>query len=173
MEDEKAINQQRMEKDNFFKHSPYSPLTPEQRRNFQGLSYFPFNPKYRFVVELKLFQNQQKVRIITSKGTEQEYIRYGYFEFEVDGKKCMLSVYKQPNDDYLFLPFKDQTSGKETYGAGRYLEVERIGKNKYLLDFNLAYNPYCAYNDNWVCPLVPFENILPVPILAGEKRFEK
>lgn len=169
---EDIIEKIRREKDEYFKNSPYSPLTETQKLNFHGLSYFPVDPKYRFELKLNEFQNKAKIKIITSKGTEQEYIRYGYFEFEIDGEKCTLSVFKQPNSTYLFLPFKDQTSGNETYGAGRYLEIEKIKKNKYLLDFNLAYNPYCAYNDNWVCPLVPFENILRVPIYAGEKKLE-
>ena len=168
----KQIEEFRKEKDLFFKTSPYTPLTPEQQRKFQGLEYFQVEEKYRFIVELKELKNKTMVKIITSKGTEQEYIRYGVIEFEVDGTKCMLTVFKQPNSDYFFVPFKDKTTGKETYGAGRYIELEHIKGNKYILDFNLAYNPYCAYNDNWVCPLVPFENHLSVEIKAGEKAFK-
>jgi len=169
---QKQIEEFRKEKDMFFKTSPYTPLTSEQQEAFSGLNYFRVDEKFRFIVELKEFKNKTLIKIITSKGTEQEYIRYGFVEFEVDGVKCMLTVFKQVNSDYFFVPFKDKTSGKETYGAGRYIEIEHIEGNKYILDFNLAYNPYCAYNENWVCPLVPFENHLPVEIRAGEKSFK-
>ena len=110
--------------------------------------------------------------MMTSKGDEQDYIKFAYIEFQVDSVDCLLTVYMEDNSDYLFVPFKDKTTGEDTYSAGRYIELEKIGEKQYLLDFNLAYNPYCAYNDRWVCPLTPFENRLKIGINAGEKNFK-
>jgi len=168
---EELVNKARQEKDEFFKHSKHSPLTPAQQRSFQGLNYFEPDINYRFEVELQEYQNQQEVVIQTSKGDSQKYVRYGFIEFELEGKTNILSVYTQKGSKYFFVPFKDKTTGKETYGAGRYIEIDHLEKNKYILDFNFAYNPYCAYNDNWTCPLTPFENKLDVSIKAGEKKF--
>jgi len=165
------ITGNRMKKDKFFKESPHSPLTPQQKETFQELTYFPADEKYSFKVNLKQFSQQDTIDIMTSKGQVQKYIRYGHIEFEIDSETYMLTVFKQPNSDYFFVPFKDKTTGNETYSAGRYVEIEKESENNYELDFNTAYNPFCAYNDNWVCPLTPFENTLDVEIKAGEKNF--
>ena len=106
----------------------------------------------------------------TSTGDMQTYTRYGRFKFSVDGEEAELTIYKEKSS--YFLPFVDSLAGKETYGAGRYLEPEPLGNEKFLVDFNMAYNPYCAYNEYWSCPLTPSENRLQVPIKAGEKVFE-
>jgi uncharacterized protein (DUF1684 family) len=105
----------------------------------------------------------------TSTGDVQAYERYGKFSFEVEGVPVELTIYY--NETGYFLPFVDSLASKETYPAGRYLEPESLGKNRFRVDFNLAYNPYCAYNDYWSCPLTPFENRLKIPIRAGEKLF--
>ncbi|RLG12869.1 hypothetical protein DRN69_06365 [Candidatus Pacearchaeota archaeon] len=168
---EEMVFKSREEKDKFFRNHPYSPLTTEQKRKFKGLNYFEPNISYRYEVKINKYEDQRKVSIRTSKGTAKEYIRWGYIEFERDSKTNILSVFKQEGEDYFFIPFKDKTTGKETYSAGRYIEVENLGDDLYLLDFNFAYNPYCAYNDNWVCPLTPFENNLEIAIEAGEKKF--
>ena len=107
----------------------------------------------------------------TSTGDEQSYYRLGTVEFEVEGQPARLAVYKSAQHDELFLPFRDATSGKETYGAGRYLEPVESSDGKLLVDFNLAYNPYCAYSEHYSCPLPPLENWLKVPIRAGEKGY--
>jgi len=167
-----TIETQRLQKDNYFKNQHYSPLTEDQLSKFSCLEYFEINENLRFNVELKKYSQQQEVDIRTSTGVIQSYIRYGYVEFEVDGVLSSLTAYLQPNSDYFFVPFKDLTSGKESYGAGRYIEFEKTGKDQYILDFNTAYNPYCAYNDQWTCPLTPFENNLKVEIKAGEKSFK-
>ncbi len=168
---EEAVNQFRKQKDEFFKKSSQSPLTPAQRDKFEALSYFPPDINFRYEVEIVAYEKQKRIMIQTSKGIPQEYIRYGYIEFTVNDQICRLTVYKSEDSDYFFIPFKDKTTGKETYDAGRYIEVEHIKKNKYVLDFNFAYNPYCAYNENWICPLTPFENNLQCAITAGEKKF--
>jgi len=169
---QESIENQRTQKDNYFRNSHHSPLTKEQQEKFQGLSYFEINERLKFEVELREYSQKQEVDIRTSTGVLQKYLRFGYVEFEVEGELLRLTAYLQPNSDYFFVPFKDLTSGEETYGAGRYVELEKIGKSKYVLDFNQAYNPYCAYNDQWTCPLTPFENILKIQIRAGEKSFK-
>jgi uncharacterized protein (DUF1684 family) len=100
----------------------------------------------------------------------QNYDRFGRFHFEVDGEGVDLTVFQ--NEHGFFLPFADSLAGQETYGAGRYLEPELLSNGQLLVDFNLAYNPYCAYNAKWSCPITPAENRLKVPIRAGEKVFE-
>ena len=109
---------------------------------------------------------------------QREYIRWGEFRFEIDGKKCKLQAYKDsPDDTRLFVPFRDRTNGEETYGAGRYIdlheEADKTPDGKWILDFNKAYNPWCAYNSNYACPFVPPENWLDIPIYAGEKKFDE
>jgi uncharacterized protein len=161
----------RAEKDDFFKHHPQSPLTPEQRRDFDGLQYFPENDALRLEVQVERLVGQQPFQMQTSTGGVQEYVRYGKFKFQVDGKDAELTIY-QGDDDYYFLPFVDSLAGNETYPAGRYLEPEPLPGDRFLVDFNVAYNPYCAYNEMWSCPITPAENRLKVPIRAGEKLFE-
>jgi uncharacterized protein (DUF1684 family) len=99
----------------------------------------------------------------------QRYHRYGRFTFEVDGQPAELTIFA--GEHGYFLPFVDALANQETYGAGRYLEPEPLGGNRFRVDFNLAYNPYCAYNPNWSCPLTPFENRVKVEVRAGEKMF--
>ncbi len=159
----------RAEKDQFFATSRQSPLTREQRKDFKGLNYFPENPALRLVVSVEEFPQKDEIEMQTSTGSAQKYQRYGRFAFEVEGQKAQLTLYW--DGDNFFLPFADSLAGKETYGAGRYLEPEQTADNHFIVDFNLAYNPYCAYNDAWSCPLTPFENRLKVPVRAGEKIF--
>lgn len=160
----------RAEKDDFFKHHPQSPLTPEQRRGFTGLQYFPENNALRLEVQVERLFDQQPMQMQTSTGGVQVYVRYGRFKFQVDGEPAELTIYQ--NESGYFLPFVDSLAGKETYPAGRYLEPETLPGNRFLVDFNIAYNPYCAYNEMWSCPITPAENRLKVPIRAGEKSFE-
>lgn len=169
---EEDILKAREEKDAFFKNSPHAPLNETDKARFKGLNYFSVNKDFRFVVELKDYLEQRRVQIITSKGPLQDYIRFGYVEFMLPLVLKSLTVFKQPNSDYFFIPFKDKTTGKETYEAGRYIEIQHVKYKEYVLDFNTAYNPYCAYSDRWVCPLTPYENILDVEIPAGEKKYK-
>ncbi|HEY44322.1 MAG TPA: DUF1684 domain-containing protein [Anaerolineae bacterium] len=166
-----ALEQFRHHKDDFFRTDPHSPLTPEQKRNFAGLNYFPENPELDLIVEVERFDKGDMVQIQTNTGDVQTYERYGRFSFTIDGEEAELTIYH--NEFGLFLPFTDSLAGVETYGAGRYLEPEELPDDRFRVDFNLAYNPYCAYNPNWSCPLTPFENRLKVPIRAGEKVFEE
>lgn len=161
----------REEKNDFFASHPQSPLTPEQKRNFNGLSYFPENPALRFEAEVEAFPKQETIAMQTSTGDEQHYTRYGKFRFTVDGQPAELTIYASEHG--FFLPFGDSLANKETYGAGRYLDPYPLPSGKLLIDFNFAYNPYCAYNERWSCPLTLFENRLTAPIRAGEKLFDQ
>jgi len=170
-----AIEQERKEKDYSFREEADSPIPHELRSSFRGLEYYPLDPSFRFRVRLQVDPTQEVLRFPTSKGPEQEYVRHGFFEFAVAGQTVRLNVYRAVHShrrpEPLFVPFRDATSGKETYGAGRYLDLEPTRDEVYDLDFNKAYNPYCAYSDDYVCPLPPPENWLPVPIRAGEKSW--
>ena len=161
----------RKEKDDFFGDHPQSPLTREQKRDFHGLNYFPENDDLRFEVKAEEFPVKERIEMQTSTGDVQIYFRHSRFKFQVEGQDAELTIYESENG--FFLPFVDSLAGKETYGAGRYLEPEPLPGGRFLIDFNMAYNPYCAYNEQWSCPLTPFENRLKVPIRAGEKLFHE
>ena len=161
----------RAEKDEFFRRHPQSPLTPEQRASFNGLQYFPENDALRLDVKVELLNDTTPMMMQTSTGGVQEYIRFAKFKFQVDGQDAELTIYQA---DYgFFLPFVDSLAEKETYPAGRYLEPEALPGDHFLVDFNVAYNPYCAYNEMWSCPITPPENRLKVPVQAGEKLFHE
>ncbi len=160
----------RREKDEFLRINPQTPLTPEQRQAFTGLRYFPREPDLDLVVEVEEFPEHQSVEIQTSTGDVRSYERFGRFHFTVEGQEVGLTIYR--SEDGYFLPFVDSLAGKETYGAGRYLEPVELPDGRFAVNFNLAYNPYCAYNANWSCPITPLENRVKVPIRAGEELFE-
>lgn len=165
-----GLEQFRAEKDQFFARHRQSPLLPDQKQGFAGLNYFEENPALRVTVEIAPFPAQDEVVMQTSTGGTQTYRRYARFTFDVEGQPAELTIYAGPHG--FFLPFVDALAGKETYGAGRYLEPEVLEDGQFLIDFNVAYNPYCAYNDLWSCPITPAENRLKVPIRAGEKIFD-
>jgi uncharacterized protein (DUF1684 family) len=160
----------RLMKDEFFRTDPNSPLTEDQKRNFKGLNYFEENPDLDLIVEVGTFPEQEEVQMQTTTGHVQTYFRYGRFQFLVNGQEAALTIYLG-NYGY-FLPFVDALAGKETYGAGRYLEPEQELDGHFHVNFNLAYNPYCAYNELYSCPITPFENRINVPIHAGEKVYK-
>jgi len=166
----------RQTKDSFFAQQWQSPIPPQDRSRFKGLEYYPPDPDYRFELELHEHPEKQSVRMAYTKGNEQDFLRWGEFRFKISGREQALQAYKSSGEEeMLFVPFKDATSGKETYGAGRYLDLEpkrdRIAEGEWILDFNQAYNPWCAYSEAYTCPFVPAENWLEVPILAGEKSY--
>ena len=159
----------RTEKDEFFRTGNQSPLTPDQQRTFGGLQYYPENPALRLELALERYSKPDEVILATSTGDEREYLKVGQIRFDVDGQEAVLQLFE---DDYgFFLPFLDATAPDETYGAGRYLEPHEIRADVVYVDFNLAYNPYCAYNERWSCPLPPSANRLKVRIEAGEMKF--
>ena len=159
----------RAEKDRFFGRHHQSPLTPVQKQHFKGLNYFPENTALRLEVDVQASSTSENIMIQTTGGQPQLYKRFGKFSFMTDGQPAELTIYK--NGHGYFLPFVDSLAGKETYPAGRYVEPEKLPDGKFLVDFNLAYNPYCAYNEQWSCPITPAENRLNVAVRAGEKIF--
>ncbi|OGP94092.1 MAG: hypothetical protein A2157_03625 [Deltaproteobacteria bacterium RBG_16_47_11] len=166
----------RKQRDEFFKKHERSPLSPEEKKNFRGLQYFPFNPGYIFFgrIERYIFNiNNPKyyATVSTNKGTKKRYLRYGKFCFRFHGREYTIEIYKSILSDRLFIPFKDKTNGKETYEGGRYVDAEILPDYKMVLDFNIAYNPICAYNDRFTCVIPPRENILDIRIEAGERKF--
>lgn len=163
------LNLFRVEKDEFFGSHPQSPLTREQRKDFKGLHYFPENDALRLEVKVDEFEDKQTFEMQTSTGTVQVYERFGKFQFVVDGVTAELTIYRSQHG--FFLPFVDILAGRETYPAGRYLDPEPLPGGYFFVDFNVAYNPYCAYNEMWSCPITPAENRLKVAIRAGEKLF--
>jgi len=165
----------RKEKDSYLESDPDSPIPAEDRLGFKGLKYFSANQDYRVRARLTKSGKPEVISMTTSKGTVKPYVEYGLFNFQLQGKTLELHAYKaadDPHDHSLFVPFTDETSRKESYGAGRYLDIEENSSTDYVLDFNLAYNPYCAYNENYVCPFPGRENKLPIAIRAGEKNYK-
>ena len=161
----------RLHKDMYLREDHHSPLTGAQRNTFSGLDYYEERSDLRYITALKRNEHVEVVELQTSSGDIASYLRWGTISFEVDGKEVDLTIFKDQGGDNLFLPFADATSGNETYGAGRYLDIEMQPNGHMLVNFNYAYNPYCAYNDNWSCPLTPAENRLSVAIWAGERSF--
>ncbi|MFQ5870976.1 MAG: DUF1684 domain-containing protein [Candidatus Geothermarchaeales archaeon] len=170
------LEQYRREKDKYFAEAPDSPIPPDQRHRFTGLRYFPVDPKCRFFARLIEHDEPQKVSMVTSRGTVDEYLKQGYLKFELEGQTHRLQGYRSlrhHHEESLFVPFRDATSGEETYSSSRYVDVHMSEEGVYELDFNTAYNPYCAYSDDYTCPLAPQENWLRIPIRAGEKNYKK
>ena len=158
-------------KDDFFKNDPQSPLDRAQRSTFSGLNYYPENPYLHFDVALEKAEKPEHIIMATSTGDQQEYMHVGQIRFTVNGRETLLQVYISETGRDYFIPFMDATAPDETYGAGRYLEPDDLGGGNLRVDFNLAYTPYCAYNDNWSCPLPPLVNRIAVRIEAGEMKF--
>ena len=162
----------RSSKDHFVQHDPQSPLTNDQKATFGGLKYFDEEPSLKLTLQVRPYPEQDTIEMQTTTGGAASFVRWAKIAFSVDGAPAELTVYKDASLDTFFLPFADSTSGDETYGAGRYVELEAQPDGTLLVDFNYAYNPYCAYNEAWACPITPAENRLRVPIRAGEKNFE-
>lgn len=166
---------ERAEKDKFMRDNSQSPFKMNGVA-YSGLTYYEPDINYRVMAQLEPIR-EKKVRVLpTSNGKENRYLEYAWTEFMLKEKKLKLLILESmemgPQRGMLFCAFADSTSGRETYGAGRYLEVKKIkGATTLELDFNKAYNPYCAYVDSYSCPFPPRENILPVAIKAGERNY--
>lgn len=161
-----------------FADSIASPLTTEDRLNFNNLDFFPIDESFKVEASLELTPNDPIFEMKTTTDRTPLYKRYGIATFKLNGKEYQLNVYQNQElildfeyRDYLFLPFTDETNGLESYKGGRYIDT-RIPKDSiFTIDFNMAYNPYCAYNTKYSCPVVPKENHLPIKINAGVKNF--
>ena len=155
-----------------------SPLMDEDLAVFKGLNFFPINSKFAVEATFVRTENEKIFKMKTSTARLPEYVKYGEFHFTIDNVVYKLNVYqnidltkKEGYEDYLFLPFSDLTCGKESYIGGRYIDMRIPKSETIIIDFNTAYNPYCAYNQKYSCPIVPFENDLSIEIRAGVKKF--
>lgn len=168
------VKEFREKRDRFFREDPRSPLKDVDLKNFKGLSYYPIDLKYAMVGTIERTPagtDPLHINLRTNKGTEKRYVKFGRFKFNIGRKEYALHVYRVLGGDELFLPFRDKTAGRETYSRGRYLFIELLPQEKVLIDFNRAYNPFCAYDEKYTCPDPPEENWLDTEIQAGEKRF--
>lgn len=167
------VVQGRVEKDAFFRTGAESPIPEAQRAAFPGLTYFPIDPAYNVPANLAAEQSNPPVviELATSRNTVDRLTRVGTLTFTLGGTNHTLTAFATAADglDRLFVPFGDQTNRQETYGGGRYLNLTRTATGLYEIDFNTAYNPYCVYDVNYVCPLPPAENRLPIAIRVGER----
>jgi uncharacterized protein (DUF1684 family) len=177
----KAVEASRADKDRQFLVDPDSPIPAGLRNAFRGLQYWPLDPRFRLAGPLEVFESQERFTIVTTAGQSRPCERYGRLSFELQGVPLRLTVYRLLDGRRtgtaadLFVPFMDATTGKETYPAGRYVNLEEEGRGRYVLDFNLAYNPSCAYGapERFQCPRTPAENRLPVAIQAGERGWQE
>lgn len=167
-----------------YAHKNETPLRGENYLNFKGHPFFPINTKYRVNAKLTLTPNAAPFEIPTSSGKTKTYRAYGIAHFQLDGKPYELTIYQslkliqqEKYKNHLFLPFRDATNGKETYGGGKYIDLEIPQGDEIIIDFNQSYQPFCAYNAfDYSCPIVPESNKLPIEIRAGvmyeDKYFE-
>ena len=167
--DAATLQTYRANKDAFFATSDHSPIDPAERASFEGLQYFEHDPDLKFTVAVEPGDGSP-VSIATSDGAQRTYRRAGRVTLEIDGTPVNLSLYDTGSRDY-FLPFRDGTSGAESYGAGRYHDLRPNGDGTVTIDFNLAYNPVCAYSTAHSCAIPPAEHWVPVRITAGEQNY--
>jgi uncharacterized protein (DUF1684 family) len=171
-------HQFRVDQDNLFKTHPQTALTPDQVANFTSLRYYPYNPALRFIVPVEKTGDKEVMRVELRDDGLTRMQPIGTISFEVIGQVVSLTLFWITGyGGGIFLPFRDLTNATDTFAGGRYLldtikgaDLGREG-DQLVIDFNFAYNPSCAYNDRWSCPLPPPENRLPVAIRAGELRF--
>lgn len=163
-----------------YQNAKESPLRGERFTQFKVHPFFPIDLKYRVEADFKITENPVPFMMQTSSGVEQPYVEYGVAEFSVDEKMYALKVFQNLNlkekngfEKYLFLPFRDETNGKETYGGGKYMDLKIPKGDTLIIDFNTSYQPFCAYNAyDYSCPIVPEDNFLPLEVKAGVKYKE-
>jgi len=161
-----------------FKNEPWSPVPERDRPAFTQPDYYTYNPDFRFSGPIHLYPVQDSITISGSKeGDIRPAQNYGWFEFEYLGQTHRLKIIrllprKPGAEAHLFLGFWDTTSGETTYSGGRYIDLEADSSGTYLVDFNYAYNPFCAYSDRYSCAIPPLENRLPFALEAGEKKYK-
>ena len=174
------IMNERTVKDNEMRTDNHSPIPDEEKASFQRLNYYKPNAAFRKVASFGRFDQATHFLMKTSTDRLPEYSIYGKVTFRLKGKSYSLNVYqnielvKKPGyEKHLFIPFNDETNGHETYGGGRFLDVYETGAETLIIDFNKAYNPYCAYNHKYSCPIPPEANNLKMKVKAGEKKWHK
>lgn len=159
-------------KDKFFKKDADSPLDSAQKKRFRKLAYFTENPALDLTLTLDTANAGTPLVVVTTRGEERQYVRMGVVEVPLPDGPVRLTILRDANRGHIFLPFRDATCGVESYPMGRFLEPQERPDGRLDIDFNYAYNPYCAYGDGWNCPIPPDENVLTVRIEAGEQAFE-
>lgn len=164
------------ELDKEYTDSLTSPLSSSDRLLFRGHEFYPIDLNYRVKAKFERSTNEEPFKMATTKGIPRDYIKYGELHFKIKGKEFKLNVYQSldllKNDEYknyLFLPFRDNTNSHETYGGGRFIDLTIPDDEQLIVDFNKAYNPYCAYSTKYSCPITPNENFLNTEIKAGIK----
>ena len=168
----KQIEQARVEKDRGFSEDPDTPIPAEKRAKILPLKYYPIDPSFSVPAALRLSNDRPVFEMPTSTGTMRKMQRVGVLEFTLQGQPMTLDSFVEDGTQQitsLFVPFADLTTGTETYSAGRYLDLKPTSTGFYVIDFNRAYNPTCAYNPTWECPYPPASNRLKVAVRAGEK----
>jgi hypothetical protein len=166
------ITAERGNKERMFRESSDSPIPAGKHAELLPLNYFPVDPDYSTPAVLELSEDRPEFEMPTSTGKLRKMQRVGVLEFTLQGKAMSLGAFVESGTariTQLFVPFSDMTTGTETYAAGRYLDLEPTGTGLYEIDFNRAYNPYCAYNESYDCPYPPPSNRLKVPVRAGER----
>ncbi len=163
-----------------FSDTKISPLTKKDLKKFKSLDFFPIDSTYRVIAKFELNENPIFFEMPTSTDRRPIYKTYGTATFTLNGKELKLHIYQNQNlikepdyKNYLFIPFTDLTNSNGSYGGGRYIDLEIPEGDTMVIDFNRAYNPYCAYNEKYSCPIPPRENDLPVKIKAGVKDYLK
>ena len=161
-----------------FRDPKESPLDKKLRKHFTGLNYYPINLDYRVIARFVKTESPVLFKMKTTTARLPEYQKYGEVHFTLDGEDRVLEVYQSPEiskrpglEDYLFIPFTDETNGVDTYEVGRYIDFNIPTSDEVILDFNKAYNPYCSYGSAYSCPIPPAANQLPIKVEAGEKRY--
>lgn len=157
-----------------------SPLLPEDLAVFKSLDFYPINQTFFVTAKIIKSENEKPFQMKTSTSRLPKFIKYGEVHFEIEGVKCKLNLYQSLDSkgniegkEDLFLPFSDLTCGKDSYIGGRYIDLKIPNGDSIAIDFNKAYNPYCAYSHNYSCPKVPLENDLKIEIKAGVKKFHE
>ena len=170
----KTVYEWQLNKNEYFLDPNTSPLRPKEKKRFEGLEFFTPTDKYQVKALFREAFKADTIQMKTTTGSVTNEIVYGNLFFQLNDRCHVLPVYREvdASDDYVFLPFTDLTSGDLTYGGGRYIDLTYPLKDSVLIDFNKAYNPYCAYNPKYSCPLVPSANHLDISVLAGEKSFD-
>jgi uncharacterized protein len=176
--DKASVENFQKELDIEFADSLKSLLTKADRLEFKKIDFYPINQHFFIEAQFVRTKNEKPFEMKTSTERKPLYVKYGELLFSIDGKNFKLNIYrnidlskKKEYKNYLFLPFLDLTSGNESYGGGRYIDMRIPKGNIITIDFNKAYNPYCAYNHKYSCPVVPDENNLNIEIKAGVKKF--
>jgi uncharacterized protein (DUF1684 family) len=172
----RSLRKYREQRDKDFKYGSSSPLTDDQKHKFTVLDYFSPDEKYKVVATITPTNNDSVYRYLTTSNEIRRFYKYAYVDFTIDQTPQRLLLLKSAESsslNFYLLAFKDLTTATESYEGGRYVDIDTPKSNKIEIDFNKAYNPYCAYNDMYSCPVPPDENNLSVRILAGERKYMK